>query len=64
MSLVQCSAFQVVISRLEGKWKMSQNRSDRDIDGVVAGLAKSPEAGDRAVSDVVDAVRPRRGDHA
>jgi transcriptional regulator len=54
-------AFQLVLSRLEGKWKMSQNRSDRDIDGVVTGLAMSPEPADRAVSEIVDAVRPRRG---
>jgi transcriptional regulator len=26
------------IDRLEGKWKMSQNRSDADITGVIRGL--------------------------
>ena len=30
---------ELVISRVEAKFKMSQNRSDTDIDGVVAGLA-------------------------
>ena len=48
------------ITRLEGKWKMSQNRSANDIDGVVAGLAASGSAEDRAVGAIVDAVRPHR----
>src|SRR5579859_5109470 len=30
------------ITRLEGKWKMSQNRPAADIDGVIAGLSVSP----------------------
>ena len=46
------------ITRLEGKWKMSQNRSGADIDGVVRGLGESPVASDRAVADVVAARRP------
>ncbi|MEO9251227.1 MAG: FMN-binding negative transcriptional regulator [Gemmatimonadaceae bacterium] len=51
--------FELPISRLEGKWKMSQNRSSADIDGVVRGLAASPDVGDRAVGEIVQAVRPR-----
>ena len=31
--------FRLVITRLEGKWKMSQNRSEQDISGVREGLA-------------------------
>jgi transcriptional regulator len=50
---------EVTITRLEGKWKMSQNRPHADIDGVVRGLGESPDAGDRAVSDIVAARRPR-----
>jgi transcriptional regulator len=46
------------ITRLEGKWKMSQNRSGADIDGVVRGLGESPVASDRAVADIVAARRP------
>jgi transcriptional regulator len=50
---------ELTITRLEGKWKMSQNRPHADIDGVVRGLGESPDAGDRAVSDIVAARRPR-----
>jgi transcriptional regulator len=46
------------ITRLEGKWKMSQNRPGADIDGVVRGLGESPNASDRAVADVVAQRRP------
>ena len=31
--------FRFVVTRLEGKWKMSQNREMRDREGVVNGLA-------------------------
>jgi transcriptional regulator len=50
---------ELTITRLEGKWKMSQNRPHADIDGVVRGLGESPDASDRAVSDIVAARRPR-----
>jgi transcriptional regulator len=53
---------EIEITRLEGKWKMSQNRSAADIDGVVQGLAASPHAGDRAVAEIVDARRPVRAE--
>jgi transcriptional regulator len=49
---------ELTITRLEGKWKMSQNRSDADIDGVVRGLASSPRDADRAVAAIVDERRP------
>jgi transcriptional regulator len=48
----------LTITRLEGKWKMSQNRSDADIDGVVRGLASSPLDGDREVATIVEERRP------
>ena len=50
---------ELTITRLEGKWKMSQNRPGADIDGVVRGLGESEAASDRAVSDIVAARRPR-----
>jgi transcriptional regulator len=31
--------FEMTIDRLEGKWKVSQNRSERDREGVATGLA-------------------------
>ncbi len=49
---------EIELTRLEGKWKMSQNRSAADIDGVVRGLGDSPDAGDRAVAEIVAARRP------
>ena len=48
---------ELVISRIEVKVKMSQNRPSADIDGVVAGLAAD---GNAAASDLVE--RSRRGD--
>ena len=35
---------EIEITRLEGKWKLSQNRSSEDIDGVIDGLAQSSSA--------------------
>jgi transcriptional regulator len=49
---------ELAITRLEGKWKMSQNRPAADIDGVVRVLGSSPDAGDRAVAEIVAARRP------
>ena len=46
-------ALEIQIDRLEGKWKMSQNRSAADIDGVIAGLGASDSPADRVVADIV-----------
>src|SRR5262249_52378468 len=51
---------ELTITRLEGKWKMSQNRSDADIDGVVRGLAASESPTDQVVAALVSARRPAR----
>jgi transcriptional regulator len=45
---------EVVIDRVEAKFKMSQNRRDADIDGVVAGLAAD---GLNTISETVDRLR-------
>ncbi|HEV2642618.1 MAG TPA: FMN-binding negative transcriptional regulator [Candidatus Elarobacter sp.] len=50
---------ELVITRLEGKWKMSQNRSAADIDGVVRGLGESADPEARAVGELVRAARDR-----
>jgi transcriptional regulator len=50
---------ELAVERLDGKWKMSQNRPAADIAGVVAGLSASDDAGDRAAAAVVEARRPR-----
>ena len=47
---------EVVISRIEAKAKLSQNRAPADVDGVVAGLAAR---GDLAASAAVAAARDR-----
>ena len=46
------------IERIEGKWKMSQNRPAADIDGVIEGLRRSEKAMDREVAEIV-ALRKR-----
>jgi transcriptional regulator len=47
------------IDRLEGKWKMSQNRSGADIDGVVRGLGASNAPRDHDVAAIVSERRPK-----
>lgn len=42
--------FEIAIDALEGKRKLSQNRTPTDRDGVVAGLAASDDPRDRAVA--------------
>jgi transcriptional regulator len=49
---------ELTITRLEGKWKMSQNRSAADIDGVAHGLASSASPADQAVAAIVAERRP------
>lgn len=48
---------EIAITRLEGKWKMSQNRSGADIDGVIDGLRKGGDADDAEVAAIVEARR-------
>ena len=36
---------EIVIDRVEGKWKLSQNRSDADITGAIEGLEATGERG-------------------
>ncbi len=52
---------EIEITRLEGKWKMSQNRSAEDIDGVVAGLGASDVGREREVAGIVQERRPDVG---
>ncbi|MGI8764968.1 MAG: FMN-binding negative transcriptional regulator [Gemmatimonadaceae bacterium] len=41
------------ITRIEGKWKASQNRSAQDVAGVIEGLSSSGDASDVAMAAVV-----------
>lgn len=46
---------EIAITRLEGKWKLSQNRPDADRAGVVAGLRDADDAhGNPALADEVE----------
>lgn len=45
--------FELVIERLEGKWKMSQNRSEADRSGVVDGLRATTTPGENAVASIM-----------
>ena len=49
---------ELAITRIEGKWKMSQNRPAADLDGVVRGLATSADPRDREVAAIVAERRP------
>ena len=49
----------IQIERLEGKWKMSQNRTDADIAGVIDGLNASGGLREREVASLVEARRPQ-----
>ncbi len=45
---------EIAIERFDAKWKLSQNREERDFAGVRDGLAASADAGDRAVAHAID----------
>ena len=45
--------FRFGITRLEGKWKMSQNREIKDRDGVVTGLRKRGAGDDLEMAKIV-----------
>ena len=51
--------FELTITRLEGKWKMSQNRPAHDRAGVVAGLTHEGGEAAAAVARIVTEVNPR-----
>lgn len=48
---------EITVTHREGKWKMSQNRSAEDVDGVIAALRD----GDAAQQQLADEVERRRG---
>ena len=51
--LKQIVGIEIKITRLEGKWKMSQNRPEADRAGVAAGLGASENAVEREVGKIV-----------
>jgi transcriptional regulator len=44
---------EIPVTRLQGKWKMSQNRLPQDRDGVIAGLDARGDAASRAMLDAM-----------
>ena len=46
---------EIEIARIEGKWKVSQNRPEADRDGVVAGLGAEGSAAAAAMAGLVEA---------
>ncbi len=51
--------FKLPITKLEGKWKMSQNRPAQDVSGVLAGLKAEPGEAHEAVAEIVAARQAR-----
>jgi transcriptional regulator len=45
--------FRFAITRIEGKWKMSQNRETQDQSGVVKGLSKRREGNDLEIAQIL-----------
>jgi transcriptional regulator len=45
--------FEIPITRIEGKWKVSQNRSEADRDGVVEGLRAEESPSSAQVADLI-----------
>jgi len=50
---------EVVVSRVEGKWKVSQNRNEQDAAGVIAGLDGLGTPVSEAMKELVSSRRPR-----
>ena len=52
--------FRFAITRLEGKWKMSQNRVEQDWKGVVDGLNARATGDDLEVAEAVSRLNAQR----
>ena len=46
---------EIAVDRIEGKWKLSQNRSAEDREGVIAGLDKLGSSAGREIADLMRA---------
>lgn len=51
-------AFELVVERWEGKWKLGQNRALADRHGAIAGLRREGGEGSHALADAMEAVLP------
>lgn len=61
MQLRAILGVRIPVTRMEGKWKMSQNRPESDRKGVVEGLSAAPEEGSREVAQVMAEREAGRG---
>jgi len=50
---------ELVVSRVEGKWKVSQNRNEQDATGVINGLDSLGTPSSEAMKELVSSRRPR-----
>ncbi len=50
---------EIAVNSLIGKWKMSQNRQSRDIEGVIQGLRSTQDPSSTAIADEIERRRPR-----
>jgi transcriptional regulator len=53
--------FTIVLTRLEGKWKMSQNRLPKDVEGVRRGLANEDGCAQKTVAAVMNEIYGTKG---
>ena len=58
--LGQIVGIEIPITRIIGKFKASQNRSDADADGAISGLRETGDAGDIAMAEIMASARGRR----
>ena len=58
-SLKAIVGVELVITQIAGKWKVSQNRTAKDAQGVVSGLRQQADPASLAMADWVDARRPK-----
>ena len=52
--------FRFAITRLEGKWKMSQNRAEQDLKGVITGLNARAAGDDLEIAETVSRQNAQR----
>jgi transcriptional regulator len=54
-------AFEIPITRIEGKFKLNQNRTPEDRAGVIAALGQSAHPGDKEMAALMTAREGRAG---
>ena len=54
--------FEIEITRMEGKWKLGQNRSPEDVRGAIRGLRESGKIEAMTVADLMSATANANGD--